>query len=120
MTDGDYVFIYTNQQTPDERLFNLITSREFWEYGDSWDRDVKKAFDNFILVSMCTRVYVYVCVLVYVCLYVCVCICVCVCVCTCVYTCVYVCTCVCEHPCVRAYVSIYLICIITFPVTGVC
>ncbi|KAK2144110.1 hypothetical protein LSH36_785g03085 [Paralvinella palmiformis] len=50
MTDGDYVFIYTNQQTPDERLFNLITSREFWEYGDSWDRDVKKAFDNFILV----------------------------------------------------------------------
>ena len=50
MYQGEYVFIYVNQQTVDQSLYNNITSRELWETGDGNDNKVRQAMENLFLV----------------------------------------------------------------------
>ena len=51
MYNGEYVFIYINQQTVDQSLYAQITGSELWETGDGNDDKVRQANQNLFLVS---------------------------------------------------------------------
>ena len=51
MHQGDYVIIYVNQQTPDQSLYNYLTSPEFWQADDGRDDDVMQAYENLFMVK---------------------------------------------------------------------
>ena len=52
MHQGDYVIIYVNQQTPDQSLYNYLTSPEVWQADDGRDDDVMQAYENLFMVRM--------------------------------------------------------------------
>ena len=70
--------------------------------------------DVSVCVIVCVYVFPFLCVYVYMCVYVYICVCVCVCVCArvcvcvyvCVCVCVHVCTCICVYMCVHVYVCV--------------
>ena len=51
MHDGDYVFFYINQQTPDQALFNTLTSEDFWKANDGNDDKARRGYRNLFMVS---------------------------------------------------------------------
>lgn len=50
MHNGDYVFIYINQQTPDQQLVDSFTSLDFWQRNDGNDDNVRLAYENLFMV----------------------------------------------------------------------
>lgn len=51
MYKGDFAFIYVNQQTATEEIYDKITDISFYSNGDSNDLKVQKALQNFFIVS---------------------------------------------------------------------
>jgi len=51
MHHGDYVFIYTNQETLSEDRVRLITNRHFWHKHDGSDDRARSAYENLIMVQ---------------------------------------------------------------------
>ena len=50
MYDGQYVFIYVNQQSATEDIYDQINSVSFYVRGDGLDDQAQKAYQNFFMV----------------------------------------------------------------------
>ena len=51
MHKGDFVFIYVNQQTPDQGLYDTLTSPDFIQSDDGDNSRAKKGYRNLFMVS---------------------------------------------------------------------
>lgn len=51
MYNGDYAFIYVNQQTATEEIYKKITNVSFYSIGDGNDEKAQKSLQNFFIVS---------------------------------------------------------------------
>ena len=52
MDGGDYVFLYVNQQTATEELYDQLTSTALYTEHDNSDDDARTAMESFFLVSI--------------------------------------------------------------------
>ncbi|KAI0242808.1 Atrial natriuretic peptide receptor 1 [Lamellibrachia satsuma] len=57
MHRGDYVFIYTSQETLSEARVRHITNRQFWHKQDGTDEEVRAAYENLIMVFTKTMAF---------------------------------------------------------------